>query len=85
MKFPIGGTAREPQGTIRLDSGADSYSLDGRRRADGGRLEKCGRPVIDALVFCTLTLIVMIRVFVLAGVRPVNEHNNKRVKKNDSR
>jgi hypothetical protein len=34
VKFPIGGTARDSRlktRLIRLNSGADSYSLDGRR------------------------------------------------------
>ena len=30
MQFPTGGIAREPYGMIRLESGADSHSLDGR-------------------------------------------------------
>lgn len=30
MQFPTGGIAREPNGMIRLESGADSQSLDGR-------------------------------------------------------
>ena len=37
-QFPTGGTAREPKGTIRCDSGADSNSLDGRRSQEAAAL-----------------------------------------------
>jgi len=46
VKFPIGGIAREPKGRIRCNSGADSDSLDGRRK------------IIWRGVFCDAILIV---------------------------
>ena len=42
MQFPTGGIAREPYGMIRLESGADSHSLDGRNW-----MEETGRFILS--------------------------------------